>query len=151
MGKPTEIKNCFLGLKNPPIQDQNKKSVQTQILKEPTKKNVENSSIILEHCKIKIAEEIEFKNSIEHDLQNNPYPSDNFFDINSSRERIQYEKPNDSTDSIDKNLSSITKKFLFSPVTVKSNLNKPRVQNLKTKTSKNQMKPAVQKIVVQNI
>merc|ERR1712007_233412 len=73
--KPITTKDCFLGLKNStqinfsksitPI----KKSAESQT--QPIEKTAENpdTSFILEHCKFKIAKEIELNNSIEYNLQ----------------------------------------------------------------------------------
>jgi uncharacterized transporter YbjL len=107
---------------------------------------------MLEYCKTKIAEKIELNNSILYGLENDPYPNESFTELSSSQESLpKCRQPHDSVDSIDRSLSSATKKFLFSPVAFKSNLKKPRVQNSKTKTNNIQMKPAVQKILIQNI
>merc|ERR1712173_527169 len=158
--KPTAIQGCFLGLKNSKLnqntqistQDQNKKTIDSQnkILKVPIKKTIDHptDSILLEYCKKQITNEIEFNNSIQYDLQNNPYPNESFSEV---KEATQCRKPRDSVGSIDRSLSSVTKKFLFSPVAAKSKLKKPKTQNSKAKTSKTQMKPAVQKICIQNI
>jgi len=152
--KPTAIKDCFLGLKNPTQINFPKNTIpfktSTETQTQPIKKPAENpdTSLILEHCKLKIAKEIELNNSIEYDLQNNPYPADSFSVTNSSPALIQQEKPNHS---IDRNLSSVAKKFLFSPVKSKSDLMKPRVKNSKPKTNENQIKPAVKKILIKNI
>merc|ERR1712154_758095 len=97
----------------------------------------------------KIAKEIELNNSIEYDLQNNPYPNDSLPVINARPTLIQNEIPKNH--SIDRNLSSVAKKFLFSPVKSKSDLMKPRVKNSKPKVNENQIKPAVQKILIKNI
>merc|ERR1712241_99117 len=160
--KSTAFKGCFPNL-NPKqnqntqisTQDQNKKpnDSQNKILEEPIKKAIDNltDSILLEHCKKQITKEIELNNLIQYDLQNNPYPNESFSEVMSSPKTTRCSKPQDSVGSIDRSLSSVTKKFLFSPVATKSNLMKPKTQNSKAKTSKTQMKPAVQKICIQSI